>query len=327
MSNSTLKKNCRIRLKIKDTGEIFVGTFCGGSVGVIEINNVVDQKGKQLLGVYSFNLDEIEKLQQNISQDEKRSETSKVSDGRLYSYMLPMEEIERLQEVAECAPLISSEDSAYQKAVNTLKMTETIGLSVLGHNNMALLILGNKYNVYVFDCLNFNEENFPKELAEILQSKIHQKVVHGEEHAQYLKKINIELNNVYDTQKWELLIYNKFSHQTMLVGRCLDEAMQDVLKIPDYVLYKAIEKNSEMEKWSQRPLSDSRRLCAALLCVFLCPLKDGLEFEKCKPVIDSTCDIYNFYIEQDNINFDSIIRNNECCEQVIRIIKKNNFKF
>ncbi|XP_019870283.2 uncharacterized protein LOC109598803 [Aethina tumida] len=306
MSNSILKKNCRIRLKIKDTGEVFIGTFCGGSVGVIEINNVVDQKGKQLLGVYSFNLDEIEKLQQNISQDQKRDETSKVSDGRLYSYMLPMEEIERLQEVAECAPLISSEDSTYQKAVDTLKMTETIGLSVLGHNNMALLIL---------------------ELAEILQSKIHQKVVHGEEHAQYLKKINIELNNVYDTQKWELLIYNKFSHQTMLVGRCLDEAMQDVLKIPDYVLYKAIEKNSEMEKWSQRPLSDSRRLCAALLCVFLCPLKDGLEFEKCKPVIDSTCDIYNFYIEQDNINFDSIIRNNECCEQVIRIIKKNNFKF
>ncbi|CAH0563657.1 unnamed protein product [Brassicogethes aeneus] len=312
MSIPCFKHGTSIRVFLKETGEIYEGTYCGGSDNRVDINNITDNKGQKLVGVYSYYDSEIEKIQvKEVKEEEKEpveEPTSSVDVKRLYTFDFPNGEVDRLKNIAQEAPIFYNTGEEFDRALNILKESENVGLMALGIDEnvtkLQFLVMGTRYNIFIFDAIKYTKKKFPVELKKLLESEENVKVIHQKNILERsLQQYEVKLKNYYDIQESDSEIHQKQTKSTEKINRNTSEILQDVLNIPDSILYKALETNKSVKKWEERPLRDTRRLSAALLCTFLISGKYGLEYESYKDVYRITRNVYDHVANMDSLQF------------------------
>ncbi|CAH1969958.1 unnamed protein product [Acanthoscelides obtectus] len=125
--------------------------------------------------------------------------------------------------------------------------------------------------------MNFRNCYFPPEIKEILESTYICKVMHkaGPILDKLLRKYNVFVRNVFDTQVVDLIIEKNKTGTCPEKSRNLSECLVHHLNFPDTFLKGAVE--TPAKKWLEKPLTLKRRVYAAQLVTYLIILKEEMQ--------------------------------------------------
>ncbi|CAH1969960.1 unnamed protein product [Acanthoscelides obtectus] len=263
-----------------NTNEIFEGDYCGEGNHFIDLTNITQHNNSnKLKGTYSFSrreIDSIKLLQCKFT--EKISDKWTIHHPETHKRVkIVEEEYGRLKIMAHDFVYLEHADSVYFQAVKKLSEAETIGLTCLGLEDrtisIRLFILCTWQQVFILDMMNFRNCYFPPEIKEILESTYICKVMHkaGPILDKLLRKYNVFVRNVFDTQVVDLIIEKNKTGTCPEKSRNLSECLVHHLNFPDTFLKGAVE--TPAKKWLEKPLTLKRRVYAAQLVTYLIILK------------------------------------------------------
>lgn len=191
-------------------------------------------------------------------------------------------------------------DPAYCKAIESLSNVEQIGLAAPGiltrNSQIPLLVLSTWQEVFIFDSSNLLPNYFYPGIKELFESENVCKIVHkGAPLSDILQRFyNIVPKNVIDTEVMDLIIQKSESTNNKTdLFRNVSECLETYLNFP-LILNDACSVKSN--KWSKRPLKESKMIYASQLAAYLILLKETMYeilFTGLNVTIDNFCEYYD----------------------------------
>ncbi|KAK4886976.1 hypothetical protein RN001_003247 [Aquatica leii] len=334
-------KGDRLILELSDKN-VFEGSYDFGTNNQIDLINVVDLETRNPIQArLTFYQHEIVSVKIVESQNGCKSDlnnsdsTNTTIQDSSNVIKLPRDEYDRLQTMTQNFLYFATADKRYVEAIAHLNNCENIGVVGLGLDfgptkPIDLLVMCSWDQVYIFDLFSYQYANFPADLKDLLESPYIKKVGHNllklVESLWYCHRVC--LKNIFDTQLADIEVEKKnvANHETqlepvtMVMKRSLSECLRIHLNFPSSVIEEAGDVTSS--KWKERPLTNSRKIKASLLAVYLITLKNTLERTMLKEFYGKleslTENVYKCSTYQACVKFDSdVIKNgvkNVCIE-------------
>lgn len=281
------------------TKEVFHGDFLEAGKNRIDIINVQQLHiPNKLTGTYSFYRNEIARIKYLKYKEKKVEQVQDCSNIKL-----DKDEYFRLKDLTKKYVYIAGTclvDPAYCKAIESLNKVEQIGVAAPGilkrDSHIPLLVLSTWQEVFIFDSSNLITNCFYPQIKELFESKNVCKIVHrGAPLIDILKRYyEVFSNNIFDTEIVDLLIQkNENPNEKFKESRNISQCLQAYLNFPN-IINDALE--VKPEKWSKRPLKESKMVYASKLAVYLILLKEALNdilFAGINLTVDNFCDYYS----------------------------------
>lgn len=312
------KKNDKIIIELT-TQEVFQGDFLEAGKNRIDLINIeqLDIPNRHY-GFYTFYRNEISQIR-HLKNAESNSAINQdlhyIEDETCIK--LNKEEYYRLKDMRKKYVFIetmSMSDSKYIEAIEVLKSAEQIGIAAPGiikrNPCIPLLVFSTYYQVFIFDSSVLSTTVFDTHMKEIFESENICKIIHkGAPLSDILNRFHSILpKNVYDTEMVDLFIQrnqNKSAIKLRNIGECLEAYLNFPPILNDAIKVKP-------EKWSKRPLKESKMVYASQLSIYLITLKEtfcDIILKDFNLMMDNFCDYYaniqsyyqfseNFYLEK-----------------------------
>ncbi|XP_044747840.1 piRNA biogenesis protein EXD1-like [Coccinella septempunctata] len=318
-------------LIVLNSGENFEGDYVKGSDTRIEIENFLHyESGNKFDSKWTFYKGEISSV---LRIGKKKPDTVETpvdnSDNKI---LIPREEYERLIKMTDDYIVIKTDDKTYFDSVEKLANYESLGVIASncerGRNGrIKMLALSTWKQIYIFDFHNFRSKQFPKELADILQSHYIQKVVFngGPFIDCMLHAYKIPVNHVFDVQISHLLLVKnstgKCEEELPTIGQCLTK----------YFNFSSSFMTSCMEilndSWEVRPVDVDKLKKISRLVTYLIILKDHQMALMLKDYNKAVQGYHDLFTKSTNYHLMEMTSNRKCTKQIDTLIPNSLLEF